>query len=195
MAVKISNLSLYRGDKAVLQHYQQQFSQSRSCITGANGSGKSSLLCAIAGILPYQSGTIHWHDSLITQARADIAIASDAIALPEFARAADIILLTQQLWQLSWPQQLIDGFNFAAQLDTRCGSLSTGNLKKLQLILAFMRQPALLLLDEANIALDSAAQQTLWQLIADFDGQIIAASNEAQLYASKGFALVALHAV
>ena len=58
-----------------------------------------------------------------------------------------------------------------------------------------MRQPALLLLDEANIALDSAAQQTLWQLIADFDGQIIAASNEAQLFASKGFALVALHAV
>ncbi|GAB59685.1 ABC transporter ATP-binding protein [Rheinheimera nanhaiensis] len=195
MAVKISNLSLYRGDKVVLQQYQQQFSQSRSCITGANGSGKSSLLCAIAGILPYQSGTIHWRDSLISQAHADIAIASDAILLPEFASASDIILLTQKLWQLSWPQKLIDGFAFAPQLDTRCASLSTGNLKKLQLILAFMRQPALLLLDEANIALDTAAQQTLWQLIAGFDGDIIAASNEAGLYAARGFTLVALHEV
>ncbi len=195
MAVKISNLSLYRGEKLVLQQYQQQFTQRRSCITGANGSGKSSLLCAIAGILPYQSGSIHWHDSLISRARADIAIASDAILLPEFASAGDIMLLTQKLWQLGWPQQLIDGFAFAPQLDTPCGSLSTGNLKKLQLILAFMRQPALLLLDEANIALDSAAQHTLWQLIADFDGQIIAASNEAGLYAAKGFNLVALHEV
>lgn len=195
MAVKISNLSLYRGEKRVLQQYQQQFTQRRSCITGANGSGKSSLLCAIAGILPYQSGSIHWHDSLISRARADIAIASDAILLPEFASAGDLILLTQKLWQLKWPQRLIDGFAFAPQLDTQCGSLSTGNLKKLQLILAFMRQPALLLLDEANIALDTAAQQTLWQLIAGFDGYIIAASNEANLYAAKGFALVALHEV
>lgn len=99
------------------------------------------------------------------------------------------------MWQLAWPQLLIDGFDFSPQLDIKCGSLSTGNLKKLQLNLAFMRQPALLLLDEANIALDVAAQQTLWQLIADFDGCIIAASNEASLYVGKGFALVALHEV
>lgn len=95
MSVKISNLSLYRGEKSVLQQYQQQFNQRRSCITGANGSGKSSLLCAIAGILPYHSGSIRWQGSPITQARADIAIASDAIILPEFASARDIILLTQ----------------------------------------------------------------------------------------------------
>lgn len=195
MAVKISNLNLHRGDKVVLQQYQKRFTQRRSCITGANGSGKSSLLCAIAGILPYQSGSIHWHDSLISQARADIAIASDAILLPEFASARDIILLTQNLWQINWPKQLIDDFAFANQLNTQCGSLSTGNLKKLQLILAFMRQPALLLLDEANIALDTAAQHMLWQLIAGFDGNIIAASNEASLYAAKGFTLVTLHEV
>jgi ABC-2 type transport system ATP-binding protein len=148
MSVKISNLSVHRSGKIVLQQYEQQFTQRLSCITGANGSGKSSLLCAIAGILPYQSGNISWQDSLISMARADIAIASDAITLPDFASARDVILLTQQLWQLAWPQQLIDGFQFQPQLDTKCASLSTGNLKKLQLILAFMRQPALLLLDE-----------------------------------------------
>lgn len=195
MALKINKLSLYRGDKMVLRHYQQQFTQRRSCVTGANGSGKSSLLCAIAGILPCHSGTISWHNSQIHQARADIAIASDAIILPDFATASELIVLTQKLWQLRWPQSLIDGFGFSPQLDTRCDSLSTGNLKKLQLILAFMRQPALLLLDEANIALDTAAQQRLWQLIADFDGWIIAASNEADLYAAQGFTLVALHEV
>ncbi|WP_037053298.1 ABC transporter ATP-binding protein [Rheinheimera baltica] len=195
MSVKINNLSVHRSGKIVLQQYEQQFTQRLSCITGANGSGKSSLLCAIAGILPYQSGDIRWQDALITKARADIAIASDAITLPDFASARDVILLTQQLWQLGWPQQLINDFQFQPQLDTQCASLSTGNLKKLQLILAFMRQPALLLLDEANIALDAQAQALLWQLIASFNGWIIAASNEAQLYADKGFTLVALHEV
>jgi ATPase subunit of ABC transporter with duplicated ATPase domains len=73
--------------------------------------------------------------------------------------------------------------------------LSSGNLKKLQLILAFMRQPDLLLLDEANIALDEPAQLLLWQLIARFEGWIIAASNEAALYQEKGFSLVSLHEV
>jgi ABC-type multidrug transport system ATPase subunit len=195
MAVIIDNLSLYRGEKTVLQGYKQQFNQRRSCITGANGSGKSSLLCAIAGILPLHSGSIYWQNSIINCARADVAIASDAITLPDFISARDIILLTQKLWRLAWPQQLIEGFRFAAHLDTACANLSSGNLKKLQLILAFMRQPDLLLLDEANIALDEPAQLLLWQLIARFEGWIIAASNEAALYQEKGFSLVSLHEV
>lgn len=187
----IERLSLQRGDLTVFKDYSLQLGAERSCLVAANGAGKSSLLCAIAGLLPYH-GTILWQQHLLTLPRQNIALASDSIVLPEFLTAADLIALQQKMWQTAVPTALIEGFRFNEQLTKTIINLSTGNLKKLQLILAIMRQPALLLLDEPNIALDSAACETLFSLLANYPGSIVVASNEPTLFAQLDFQLVPL---
>lgn len=65
----------------MFKDYSLQLGTKRSCLVAANGAGKSSLLCAIAGLLPYQ-GTILWQQHLLTLPRQNIALASDSIVLP-----------------------------------------------------------------------------------------------------------------
>ncbi|KKO49462.1 hypothetical protein VT06_06420 [Arsukibacterium sp. MJ3] len=195
MSLTINNLSLTRGDQIIFHHYQLALSHRRHCLHAANGTGKSSLLCTIAGLLPLNGGTIHWQGQPVQSVQQQIAIASDSVLLPEFITAKNLLQLSQSNWQLRWPQQLIDAFAFTAQLQQTVANLSAGNLKKLQLILAFMRQPALLLLDEPDIALDEPAQLSLWQLINDYPGTIVAASNTPESFVRQGFELVRLHAL
>lgn len=175
----------------MFKDYSLQLTARRSCLVAANGTGKSSLLCAIAGLLPY-NGTIRWQQHRLTLPRQSIALASDSIVLPEFLTATDLIALQQKMWRTATPTALIDSFRFTEQLDKTVAKLSTGNLKKLQLILAIMRQPTLLLLDEPNIALDSAACEALFSLLQSYPGNIVVASNEPDLFAQRDFQLVPL---
>lgn len=187
----LQQLCLQRGQISVFQHYSLNLTGTRNCIIGANGSGKSSLLAAVAGLIPYQ-GQICWQGAPLSLPRQQIALASDSIIFPEFLTATDLINLQQKMWRTASAASLIDCFAFAPQLDKTVANLSTGNHKKLQLILAFMRQPDLLLLDEPNIALDTAACTALFTLIREYPGHILVATNEPERFAKQQFSVTAL---
>src|ERR1700687_3631038 len=55
-------------------------------IVGRNGAGKSSLLRAIAGIVPCAKGTIEWDGADITRMRADRRVAKGIAMIPEGRR-------------------------------------------------------------------------------------------------------------
>lgn len=192
--LRIASLECGRAGKQVFTNYHACWSNRRTCLSAPNGAGKSTLLCAIAGLLPLHGGQIVWHERPIQMADPSIALSSDSIQLPAFLTAAELLQLQQRMWQLPEPTQLIDDFAFTHHLATRVEALSAGNLKKLSLLLAFMRQPELLLLDEPTIALDEAAQQALWRYIDTYPGTIIAASHEAAVFRAHQFELVPLHA-
>lgn len=193
MQLRIEQLRLHRGQLPVLVDYQRVFSHRRTCLLAPNGAGKSSLLCAIAGLLPLHHGRIVWQGREVKAAQADIAIASDSILLPDFLTARDCLQLQLSMWQLDWPGQLITDFHFQTQLAKPVASLSAGNLKKLQLILALMRKSSLLLLDEPTVALDQPALAALWQYVSGYDGTMLAASHDADALVAHGFVLEALH--
>jgi ABC-type multidrug transport system ATPase subunit len=195
MSLIIQQLILRRGQRQILNHYQQQFVGQRHCLIAPNGAGKSSLLAAIAGLLPHQGGDIFWHQQRLTQADRAVALASDSIPLPDFLTGRALLQLQQQMWQLPAPDQLLTDFDFLPQQDCLIADLSAGNRKKLTLIAALMRQPELLLLDEPNIALDEQAQQALWHYVDQYPGMIIAASHDGHLFQQHQFSLVPLHAV
>ncbi|MFT6267977.1 MAG: ABC-type multidrug transport system ATPase subunit [Alphaproteobacteria bacterium] len=178
----------------VLQGYSANFTSPRSCVVGENGSGKSTLLLVIAGLLSPDAGIIKWQQktTLCKQRKQMFAIASDSIAIPEFLTAQQVIELNQSTWQLPMPDALIEQFNFGPHIFKTIDALSAGNLKKLQLISVFMRQPSLLLLDEPNIALDQQSVNALWNIIDCYNGKIIVASNEPTLFEAKGFNIEAL---
>lgn len=195
MSLTIQQLALRRGQRQILTQYQQEFLAQRSCLIAPNGAGKSSLMAAIAGLIPCQQGQILWRQRPIQAADPAVALASDSVPLPDFFTGRALLELQQQMWQLPEPTALLSDFNFLPQLDCPIADLSAGNRKKLTLIGALMRQPELLLLDEPNIALDEQAQQCLWHYIATYPGMIIAASHDAELFQQHQFTLVPLHAI
>ncbi len=195
MSLEIQQLQLQRGQRPLFTDYCLSFQQQRNCLLAPNGAGKSSLLAAIAGLLPHQGGAIYWQQRRLTQADRAVALASDSVPLPDFLTGRALLQLQQQLWQRPAPTTLLADFAFLPQLDCLIADLSAGNRKKLTLIAALMRQPELLLLDEPNIALDEQAQHALWHYVDQYPGMIIAASHDGDLFQQHQFSLVPLHAI
>lgn len=189
--LQIKNLSKVYANVAVLDDVNLTLNQSRVCLLGPNGSGKSTLLCIIAGLIDYEQGSVILSENGPSSASKDlrmhIALASDAVVFPGYLSAKTILELTQAIWCCDWPTAYIDSLGLTPHLEKRVDALSAGNLKKLQIINALMRHPEILLLDEPNIALDEGSVTAMWTLMDKFDGVIIAASNEPELFETRAY--------
>ena len=185
----IKNITKYYSQQPTLSDLSVEFADKRTCIVGPNGSGKTTLLFVLAGLIKPEVGEIRWQERTVTRLQEISAIASDVISIPGFLTVRKLLLLTQNMWQTEFPQKLLSEFALAPHLDKKIGQLSAGNLKKTQLINAFMRKPEVLLLDEPNIALDESSCKVLFQAIKDFPGVVVVASNEPERFADEGFKL------
>lgn len=139
-------------------------------VRGANGSGKTTLLKMIAGLLPFE-GDIHIGDSsLKTDAvgyRRRVAWAEAEPLYPDFVSGYDLLQLYCSIRCVD-PRDadgLVDLLGMQEYIGNSAGTYSAGMTKKLSLCLAFLGKPALILLDEPLITLDSAALRAVCDLI------------------------------
>ena len=88
--------------------------------------------------------------------------------------------------------QYVERLNFTDHINTVVANLSSGNLKKLQLINALMRKVDVMLLDEPSAALEKKAMPELLKLVAEFNGQVIITSHEPMAFLTCGFTEQAL---
>jgi len=142
-------------------------------IKGVNGSGKSTLLKSIAGILSFDGDIVL--DGGISIKKDAVAYRklvnfSEAEALfPEFITGTELIDLFVSAKDGKKGQELglIDSMKMQGFVDRPVGTYSSGMLKKLSLILAFLGQPKMILLDEPLITIDTASLEILYSWIAD----------------------------
>lgn len=141
-------------------------------IKGANGSGKSTLLKAIAGIIDF-SGNIRLNDISIKKQPVDyrkrVNFAEAEPVFPEFLTGREMVALFMTAKQAPAGQQdyYIESMQMQAYLDQPLGAYSSGMLKKLSLMLAFMGTPDLILLDEPLITLDTVSLSVLYGWITE----------------------------
>ncbi len=141
-------------------------------ITGASGSGKSSLLLALAGQLPVHAGTVE-HGA---RARGDTAILHQDLLLVPRASVLDNACcgsLARLAWWRSW-------FGFPAEvracararlaelgighLERRwAASISGGERARAALARCLVQEPRLLLADEPVASLDDATAATVME--------------------------------
>lgn len=185
--IKINNLTKYFGDNCIFENYSRTYSSQKLCIEGKNGLGKTTLFTIIAGLDRFYSGHILLNGLQHTELQKQVALASDKIVFPEFLTAQKVLAMTASSWQCALPQKLITDLCFDTFLYTRVEDLSSGNLKKLQLINAVMRNTPYLILDEPSAALDKRGLDVVLEWLSIYSGQVLISSHEPQPFFDIGF--------
>ncbi|HLK01244.1 MAG TPA: ABC transporter ATP-binding protein [Streptosporangiaceae bacterium] len=145
-------------------------------LLGPNGSGKTTVLRAIAGLIPYR-GTITV-DGATPKARDRarlIAYVPQAPTLPPDMLVSEYVLLgrTPYLRYLAGPgrhdhevsRNAIERLDLAEFARRRLGTLSGGEVQRVVLARALAQEPRTMLLDEPTSSLDIGHQQHVLELI------------------------------
>ena len=151
---------------------QLSFKEGIHLIKGKNGSGKSTLLKAIAGIHDFEGDIIL---DGISQNKEPIAYRklvnySEAEPqFPEFLSMDELIQFTSEVVPLESKQveSLKEILGIGEYSSQAIASYSSGMLKKTGLLLAFLGDPKLIILDEPFTTIDLDTQRYLKNLITD----------------------------
>ena len=165
MNLSLKHIRISRGNKLIFGDLNFQSSSKLIHLTGQNGVGKSSLLLALSGLIPFQSGTVSINNNVVSckDLVASVGLSSIEVTTPPAVLAKHVTRYLAKRYLNSQYQvdDLIAGFNFASQLNNTVGELSEGSLRKLSLITALMKAQALLLLDEPVNGLDAKSNHFL----------------------------------
>ena len=156
-------------------------------ILGANGTGKSTLLKILSGVLRPNAGRFLWQgEDLLRNSRfraSSVAYVPQGTPLIEELSARDNLRLWYEPEALA--RSLDDGVLRRLGLDeflqTQASQLSGGMRKRLSIGCALARDPTILLLDEPTAALDLVAKERILCCFEDFrqnGGLLVIASHD-----------------
>ena len=131
-------------------------------LVGENGSGKSVLMKIIVGMLARDGGTVERRGKLGYCPQEPLLWEKLTVAehFELFARAYELTELDAEMAE----RQLLDDLQFDGYRGYRVEELSGGTRQKLNLALALMHDPALLLLDEPYAGFDWETYLRFWEM-------------------------------
>ena len=139
-------------------------------ILGPNGSGKTTLIKSVLGMVIPQSGTININGKTIKKDwkyRKDIDYLPQIANFPNNLSVKELIKMIKDL-RANYTQkdlELIELFKLEPFLNKKLGNLSGGTKQKVNLVLTFMFDSPLIILDEPTTGLDPIALIRLKGLI------------------------------
>jgi ABC-2 type transport system ATP-binding protein len=157
----ITNLSKKYGSHPVIHIPHLTIPDGTFWIEGGNGSGKTTLLKIIAGISPFE-GNVSFNSIDLKKTpvlyRKEISYAEAEPQFPSSLTGLEIIRFIQKTRNADHAQVkgLVEYFNVENFINQAVGGYSSGMMKKLSILLAFIGSQKLILLDEPLITLDIA---------------------------------------
>ncbi len=139
-------------------------------ITGENGAGKTTLLRIIVGLLSPDGGTVS-RSAPIGYCPQDLAVFETLTVRENFAFFAAAYGLGAAGPGRPWPEtmaELCRRFRFDPQKEALVSTLSGGTKQKLNLSLALLHEPGLLLLDEPYSGFDWETYLRFWESAAEW---------------------------
>ena len=162
----------YQG-RAVLRIDSFVFAPGIYWIQGANGSGKSTLLKSIAGVTPFEgdillAGQLSVKKQAVAYRRL-VNFAEAEPVFPEFLTGLELIHLFKAAKNGPSHQEdfYLESLQMTSYVHEPVGTYSSGMLKKLSLVLAFLGRPTCILLDEPLTTLEAAAIPVLCSWIVN----------------------------
>jgi ABC-2 type transport system ATP-binding protein len=139
-------------------------------LQGPNGSGKTTFLRILAGLVPFKGSIsldgINLRERPLPYRRL-VSFAEAEPLYPAFITGNELVNFYKDIRKADTIQtdMLIDFFRMHRFLLQPVGSYSSGMIKKLSLLLAFIGKPSLILLDEPLSTLDEGAIHHMPELI------------------------------
>jgi ABC-type multidrug transport system ATPase subunit len=130
-------------------------------IVGENGAGKTTLLKILAGELQADFGAVR-HRGRFGYCPQDVVL-NDALTVRQHL---EFFKTAFGLADLRHAGKVMEALHFSQYADVRAGALSGGTRQKLNLTLALMHDPEVLLLDEPYQGFDWDTYQRFWELAA-----------------------------
>jgi NitT/TauT family transport system ATP-binding protein len=141
------------------------------CIVGPTGCGKTTLLLAIAGLLPSRTGTVALDDAPIAAGDSRVALVLQDHGLFPWLTVRANVALGLKLRGVPARERArrVDGelarMGLAAQAARFPSQLSGGQRQRVAVARSFVVDPELLLLDEPFSSVDALARETLQEFL------------------------------
>ena len=167
VVLRLRDVSARRGRHTVLSGINLTIHRGEVvAVVGANGAGKSTLLQVCAGLLRASGGSIertpHFGYAPQLDSLAPLLTVDEHLRLFGAARGM------RRGRSISTGHRLLTRLGWTARGNQTAGTLSGGTQQKLNVALAQLDAPDLLLLDEPYQGLDTLAYEDLWALISSW---------------------------
>ena len=165
VVLRLRDVSVRRGRRTVLSGINLTIRRGEVvAVVGANGAGKSTLLQLCAGLLRASGGSIERTPNFGYAPQLDSL--APLLTVDEHLRLFGAARGIRQGRSVSTGHRLLTRLGWTARGDQTAGTLSGGTQQKLNVALAQLDAPDLLLLDEPYQGLDALAYEDLWALIS-----------------------------
>jgi zinc transport system ATP-binding protein len=161
--LQVKNLTVELDDEKIIDNLSFNIKRGEFLtILGPNGSGKTVLLKALLGLLPY-SGKITWSDEVkigyVPQGLTQLKVRNLPLLVEEFFRLKKI--KKDEISKLL----ILAGIKDKTFLKKKIGNLSGGQFQRMLLIWALSSNPNVLLFDEPTTGVDISGEETVYNLL------------------------------
>ena len=184
--LQINFLELYRNDDRIFSEISFDLSEGQHLlISGANGTGKTSLLRVICGLTIPTGGTILWNqlatNNINCRYYEHLAYLGHKNALiPELTARENLEYTFEGIRSINRTSSVLEAFGLNKYLDQYAEKLSNGQIRKIALSRILLSEKTLWILDEPVANLDTSGTQFLLaeiQAHLDQGGMLITTSN------------------
>jgi ribosome-dependent ATPase len=177
-AIEAEGLTRQFGDFVAVDHVSFKIARGEIFgFLGSNGCGKSTTMKMLVGFLPATSGTCQLFGQPMgsndMQARRNVGYMTQAFSLYGELTVGQNLELHAQLYHLPPNkiaprlEELLERYDLKAFVNARPDSLPLGIKQRLQLAVAVLHEPAILILDEPTSGVDPIARDAFWRTLID----------------------------
>ncbi len=186
--IEVKNIRKLYGKKEVLKNVTFNIKEGEKvAIIGPNGSGKSTLINIILGLLKKTKGEIKYpvYNDSIKDFLADLGIQFQSGNFPLNYTVDEVIQICIEQssnfsykdyknWRKESKQRIeeyLDIFQIKGIRKNKINAISGGQKQRLNILLALISNPKILILDEISTGLDIGSQKMLIKFINDYVGK------------------------
>jgi ribosome-dependent ATPase len=177
-AIEAEGLTRRFGDFVAVDHVSFKIPRGEIFgFLGSNGCGKSTTMKMLVGFLPATSGTCKLFGEPMgsndMQARRNVGYMTQAFSLYGELTVEQNLELHAQLYHLPKDEvagrieDLLERYDLKAFVHARPDSLPLGIKQRLQLAVAVLHEPSILILDEPTSGVDPIARDAFWRTLID----------------------------
>jgi ribosome-dependent ATPase len=177
-AIEADGLTRKFGDFTAVDHVSFRISRGEIFgFLGSNGSGKSTTMKMLTGLLPATAGTAKLFGKPMgaddMEARRNVGYMSQAFSLYGELTIRQNLELHAELYHLPGSEvegrvkDLLRDYDLGQVADEYPESLPLGMKQRLQLAVAVLHRPAMLILDEPTSGVDPIARDAFWRTLID----------------------------